>query len=248
MLTSLFEIAGALAFLSDPQEAKARFSRVLDLVAPMQDDRNRPDAQHSTDVLLRAWAGGYRECLFYRSLTGVPTPHVTALLKEYIRRRQLTYPFDELEFLDVFVRAGDRALAEWIFQKVAESPPTTEVSHYPDGIPIGRPIHVSEVKQEKRRKDMGHRYLEAIFPHLDYESIPLLLEHLDSDNEQLRAFIVWRVTSLGYEWPGDRLGELLKDPHWKVRLNALFALDTDDLEKALDDEKAVIRIIAQMLR
>jgi hypothetical protein len=199
-------------------------------------------------MLLRAWAGGYRECLFYRSLTGVPTPHVTALLKEYIRHRQLTYPFDELELLDVFTRAGDRALAEWIFQKVAELPPTTEVSHYPDGIPIGRPTHVFEVKQEKRREDIGHRSLEAIFPHLHYESIPLLLEHLDSDNEQLRAFIVWRVTRLGYEWPRERLWELLKDNYWKVRLNALFALDTDDLTKALDDESAIVRIIAQTLR
>jgi len=247
LLTSLFKIAGALAFISDPQEAKARFSRVLDLVAPMRDDRNRPDVQQSRDILLRAWTGGYHECLFYRSLTGVPTPYVTTLLKEYVQRRQLPYPFDELEFFDVFARAGDRELAEWIFQKVAESPPTTEVSHYPDGIPIGRPIRPSEVKKEKRREDIGYRYLEPTFPYLGNESIPMLLMHLGTDNDQLRAFIVWRVTSLGYEWPSDRLRELLKDSYWKVRLNVLFALDTDDLANALDDESAVVRIIAQML-
>jgi len=213
----------------------------------MRDDRNRPDVQQSRDILLRAWTGGYHECLFYRSLTGVPTPYVTTLLKEYVQRRQLPYPFDELEFFDVFARAGDRELAEWIFQKVAESPPTTEVSHYPDGIPIGRPIRPSEVKKEKRREDIGYRYLEPTFPYLGNESIPMLLMHLGTDNDQLRAFIVWRVTSLGYEWPSDRLRELLKDSYWKVRLNVLFALDTDDLANALDDESAVVRIIAQML-
>jgi len=86
-----------------------------------------------------------------------------------------------------------------------------------------------------------------VFPHLTAESISLLLEHLGSDNDQLRAFIVWRVTSLGYEWPRHQVRELLKDSYWKVRLNALFACDADDLRRALDDENAFVRIIARML-
>jgi hypothetical protein len=90
--------------------------------------------------------------------------------------------------------------------------------------------------------------LYSVFVHLNAESIPLLLEYLNSDNEQLRAFLVWRLTSLGYEWPRDRLRVLLKDPYWKVRLNVLFALEPNGLEKALDDQNAVVRIIAQMLR
>ncbi|MBN2314417.1 MAG: HEAT repeat domain-containing protein [Sedimentisphaerales bacterium] len=79
------------------------------------------------------------------------------------------------------------------------------------------------------------------------ESIPLLLDHLNSDNDQLRAFIVWRLTRLGYEWSRDRQRELMKDPSWKVRLNAVFALDPDELANALDDENAVVRIITQIL-
>ena len=250
LLTSLFEIAGALAFISDPQEAKARFSDVIDLVAPMPDDPNRPDLPLSAGVLLRAWAGGYRECLFYRALTGVPKPQVTALLKEYIHHRRMSDPFNEIELLDVFARAGDRELAEWIFRSVAESRPTVQVSDYPDLVPTLQPINISDLKGTRvveRTEDRTDRYLEPTFPYLGPESIPLLLEHLDSDNDQLRAFVVWRMTSLGYQWTDEQLAAIRQDSYWKVRLNALFALDRDDLATAIEDESPLVRVVVRML-
>ena len=97
-----------------------------------------------------------------------------------------------------------------------------------------------------REKNSPH-CLEAVFANLSSESIPLLLDHLDSDNDQLRAFIVWRMTNLGYEWPGEQLQGFLKDEYWKVRLNSLFALDVEDIAKVLNDENAVVRIVARML-
>lgn len=130
-----------------------------------------------------------------------------------------------------------------ILETVIESPPVEESYD----IPVGRTVSVFETKLQKHIKDVSHRFLEAIYPHLNEESIPLLLEHLDSNNEQLRAFVVWRLTSLGYEWPRERLDALLKDGCWKVRLNALFAFDADDLKAALDDENGVVRVIAQIL-
>jgi hypothetical protein len=250
LLTSLFEVAGALAFLSNPQEAKERFSRLIDLVAPPRDSGYQVDLQQSSNVLLKAWAGQYRECLFYRSLTGVPKPKVTELLKEYMQRRQFNYPFDDLEFLDVFSMAGDRELAEWVFRNVAESHLTVQVTEYPDLVPTLSPIDISDVKNMrtvKRSKDMTDRYLEPTFPYLSVESIPLLLEHLDSDNEQLRAFIVWRVTSLGYEWSEEQLAALRQDSFWKVRMNALFAFDRDGWATFAEDENALVRTVAQML-
>ena len=250
LLTSLFEIAGALAFLSNGQEAVARFYQVLDLVAPMQDDPNRSDLQQSANVLLKAWAGGYRECLFYRRLTGVPRPDVTALLKEYMRRRRFNYPLDDLEFLDVFSMAGDRELAEWIFRNVAESHPAVQVTEYPDLVPTLSPIDISDVKKMrkvKKSKDMTDRYLEPTFPYLSVESIPLLLEHLDSENEQLRAYIVWRVTSLGYEWSEEQLAALRRDSFWKVHMNALFAFDRDGLATFGEDENPLVRTVARLL-
>jgi hypothetical protein len=89
--------------------------------------------------------------------------------------------------------------------------------------------------------------LQAVFTHLSNESVPALLTHLDSDNDQLRAFLAWRLTTLGHKWPRDRLDKLLHDSYWEVRLNTLFALDANDLSKALADENAVVRIIARML-
>jgi hypothetical protein len=75
----------------------------------------------------------------------------------------------------------------------------------------------------------------------------LLLEHLDSGNEQLRAFIVWRVTSLGYEWPGEQLDSLRRDGYWKVRMNVLFAFDKNDLAVFAEDENPLVRTVARML-
>lgn len=249
-LTTLFEIAEALAFVSDPQEAEARFSNLIDLVGGKWQDDSPPDLQHSESLLLKTWVGSYRVGLFYRYLEGVPKPYVTDLLKDFLQRRKMAHPYDDNEFLHVLSRAADRDLAEWVFNIVAESPPIRVSYVYLDDIPIGRPVHISEVqklKRKKQTKNNSHKYLEPIYPYLSKESIPILLEHLGSNNEQLRAFVVWRLTSLGYEWPRERLDALLKDECWKVRLNALFACDADELEAALDDENGVVRVIAQIL-
>ena len=251
LITSLFNIAGALAFISGHQEAEARFSRLLGLAGEWRKDSSQEGLRRSAVVSYDGgiWAGDlwWQPCIFYRALTGVPRAGVAALLKDYILHRQLADPFEEDEFADVLQRAGDRELAEWVFQKVAESPPTTEVPYFPDGIPVGRPIRPSEVKEEKRRKDIAHTYLEAAFPHLTSESIPLLLEHLDSDNDQLRAFVVWRMTSLGYQWTDEQLAAIRQDSYWKVRLNAFFALDRDDLATAIEDESPLVRVVVRML-
>ena len=249
-LTTLFKIAGALAFVSDPQEAEARFSNLINLVGGKRQLDSPPDLQHSASLLLKTWVGNSRVTLFYRYLEGVPKPNVTDLLKDLVQQRQMVHLYDNYELLYLLSRAGDRDLAEWVFHVVAESPPIRDSFVYLGDIPIGRPIHISEFQKRKRKKQTKnntHKYLEPIYTHLSKESVPLLLEHLDSGNEQLRAFVVWRLTSLGYEWTSEQVGTLLKDDYWKVRLNALFAFDADDLEKALDDENGIVRIIAQIL-
>ena len=249
-LTTLFKIAGALAFVSEPQEAEARFSNLIDLVGGKWQDDRPPDLQHSESLLLKIWVGSYRAVLFYRYLEGIPKPYVTDLLKDFMLQRQIVHLYDNNEFIHVLSRVADRDLAEWVFNIVAESPPIRSSYVYLEDIPIGRPVHISEVQKLKRKKQTkndSHKYLEPIYPYLSNESIPLLLEHIDSNNEQLRSFVVWRLTSLGYEWPRERLDALLKDGCWKVRLNALFAFDADDLKAALDDENGVVRLIAQIL-
>ena len=183
---------------------------------------------------------------FRESLKKLSLPSAKHLFKSYCQRTEFVDLYgksDFDEFAALIEMLADRDLAEQIFLKVAETPPIEEKYD----IPIGKIIYISDGPLPLLRKNAGHKFLEALFTHLNSESIPLLLEHLDSDNDQLRAFIVWRVTSLGYEWPGDQLQELLKDEYWKVRLNTLFALDKDNLAKAFDDENAVVRIVARIL-
>lgn len=183
---------------------------------------------------------------FWESLKKLPLPSAKRLFKSYCQRTEFADLYtksDFDEFASLIVMMADRDLAEQIFLKVAETSPIEETYD----IPIGKAINVSDGPLPLLRKDTGHKFLEALFSHLGIESIPLLLEHLDSDNDQLRAFIVWRVTSLGYEWPSDQLQRLLKDNYWKVRLNTLFALDVDNLAKALDDENVIVRLVARML-
>jgi len=55
------------------------------------------------------------------------------------------------------------------------------------------------------------------------------------------------VTSLGYQWPDEQLAAMQQDGYWKVRLNALFACEPDELATALQDKSAVVRIVTQML-
>lgn len=127
---------------------------------------------------------------------------------------------------------------------MAESPPTEDSYD----IPVGEPFNILDLERIKHPKDVSHKFLETIFPQLGEESIPLLLRHLDSDHDQLRAFVVWCLTTLRYEWPAEQVRALRKDPFWKVRLNALFAYDAQDLAAALDDENSIVQVVAQTLK
>jgi len=257
-LESLLDLAGDLAQISDRQEAEAHMSRLLELVvkkAKAQPERPALFEEYTADtpqarLQARERYREYRESRgivhsFWESLKKLPLPSARRLFKSYLQRTEFADLYtksDFDEFASLIEMMADRDVAEQIFLKVAETSPIEDTYD----IPIGNAISVSDGPLPLLHKDAGHKFLEALFPHLNSESIPLLLEHLDSDNDRLRAFIVWRVTSLGYEWPGDQLQGLLKDDYWKVRLNSLFALDKDNLAKALDDENAVVRIVARM--
>jgi len=241
LLPPLLHIAGALAFVSDPQEAQDRFSRFMEPLVEATRQSHNPPAGRSF------WSTLYDrdyEILFYRSLEGVPRPNATALFKTYVQQIGLADLFEGSEFLDVIGRLADRELAEQIFEKVTESPPTEDSYD----IPVGEPFNILDLERIKHPKDVSHKFLETIFPQLGEESIPLLLQHLDSDHDQLRAFVVWCLTTLRYEWPAEQVRALQGDPFWKVRLNALFVYAADELETALDDESSIVQVVAQTLR
>ena len=258
-LEKLLELAGALTYFSEPEEAKGRLSRLLMPVVKITNEKpekpgffegfisQTPELRlqaRQRDYAYERWKGKVEQ--FFASLGKLPKTQATELFKSYLSQTQIINLIDEQD-LDILIelieKLADRELAEKILEIVIKSAPIEESYD----IPVGQAIKVSEAIFPKHTKDASYKFLEAIYPHLSEESVPLLLEHLDSGNEQLRAFIVWRLTSLGYEWTSEQFGTLSKDDHWKVRLNALFACDTDDLETALDDKSGTVRVVAQIL-
>ncbi len=239
---TLLDLAGTLAHISDDPEAQERFTYLMEEVV----DRTRGlgtrpalgDPRYTNWIMQPFW----------KALGELPADRAGTLIKSYLRQtRFVDLSADRgraIIHLADLLADGDRELAEEVIGALAVLPSAPAYHNEP----------TRESAQQRIRRLTRHRNrntphcLEAIFAHLTTESIPVLLRHLDSDNDQLRAFIVWRLTSLGYEWPRDRLQELTKDPSGEVRLNALFALDPDELRNALDDENAVVGIIAQTLR
>jgi len=238
-LGKLLELAGTLAHISDGPEAKDRFSYLMEQVVTrtrsLGTGPSYDDPRYNGRIMQP----------FFESLCKLPRAEGTALIKSYLRQTQ---------FVDLFVDRGsaiiplanlladaDRELAEEVVTSLARLPEATEPAKEPNG----------ESQQERTMRLTRHRNrntprcLTAIFAHLSGESIPLLLKYMDSDNDQLRAFVVWRATSLGYKWPREQLDALRKDNFWKVRGNALFARDAKDLTPARDDQSALVRVIAQ---
>jgi hypothetical protein len=241
-LGELLELAGTLARISDSSEAQERFTYLMEEVI----DRTRKlgirpalgDPRY-TDWIMQP---------FWEALGELPADQAATMIKSYLRQTQfvdLSADRDRaIIHLADLLDDGDRELAEEVVDALAV---LTNAPEY-DNEPTRETAEQHTMRLMRHRNENTPHCLEAIFAHLTVESIPVLVSHLDSDNDQLRAFIVWRLTSLGYDWPRDHLRELMKDPSWKVRLNILFALDPDELTNAFDDENAVVEIIAQMLR
>lgn len=196
------DIAGDLASFSEPEEAKGRLSRLLRPVVKITNDKpEKPGlfegfTYKTPEERLQAkqrryeydqWRGEVEQ--FFASLGKLPKPQATELFKSYLSQTQIINLIDEQD-LDTLIELieilSDRELAEKIIETVIESPPVEETFD----IPVGQSINVYEDTFPKHIKDSSHKFLEAIYPHLSKESVPLLLEHLESDNEQLRAFVV----------------------------------------------------------
>jgi len=227
LLGSLVRIAGALAFVSEPREAENRFRWLMPALVSNWRRGDRPRR--------------FSPSSFYLALAGVPRARAAALLREYTRQRDLSDPYEDREFLDVLRRVGDRELAEWVLTKVADSPPSRDAYR---NVPMHRPVYHHDLAAAKYQEDIAHKHLEAIFPHLGAQSVPVLVEHLGSDSDHLRAFVVWRLTSLGYKWSVAQLRMLRQDECWKVRLSALFVGDREMLDGALTDRSSVVRVVA----
>jgi len=257
-LESLLDSAGVLARISDGQEAEDRLSPLMEAVVQKASETPNPPAPFEAfaaetpearqEARKRDEAYYERRNLvqtFWEALGVLPKPRAARLLTFYLQQTQfadLAFHRDLEETAEVISRLADDQLAEKVFLRVIASPPVQESYD----VPIGRALRADEAFP-KRREDFSHVFLEAVYASLSDAAVPLLVEHLDADNDQLRAFVVWRLTSLGYEWSAAQLRTLRQDQCWKVRLNLLFADDAELLERARADPNRVVRVVAQAL-
>ncbi|MFH1719696.1 MAG: hypothetical protein ABIF19_20280 [Planctomycetota bacterium] len=240
-LGELLRLAGTLASVGDGAEGQDRVSHLMEqVVEKTQSLGTGPslsDPRHADRIMQPFW----------ESLNKLPEANATNLLKHYLRQTQFVDLFTDrrrdIAQLTALLAGGDRELAEEVVVVLAGLPSVTESAD----APFAESEEQRTMRLTRYRDRNSSRCLDAVFAHLGTGSMRLLLEHLDSGNEQLRAFVVWRVTSLGYNWSDEQLAAMQKDSYWKVRLNALFACDPDQLTTALEDQSAVVRVVAQML-
>lgn len=240
-LGELLQLAGVLARVSDGPEGHGRFSYLLEWAVQetqsLGTGRMLDDPRHAERIMEPFW----------ESLNKLPDAEATELAKSYLRQTRFVDFFANRRrdngHLTARLANGERELAEEVVAALAGLPGMTE----PPTIPDRESVDHRDARLRRYRDKNSAACLVAVFAHLGTESIPLLREHLDSDNDQLRAFIVWRVTSLAYEWPEEQLAALERDGYWKVRMNALFARDGNALASSVEDENSLVRTVTRML-
>jgi hypothetical protein len=241
-LCSLLDLAGTVAGISTSEEAEARLQGLLGPVVqeakPTAGVRILPSDGQRVKVVYSFW----------QALGRLPKAGALRLLKSYLRQTDFFDLYGAWEWNDLTEFAStltdaDRELAEEVIEAIARPLAPAQATE----APASKTALAIEESLTRHRIGNSPWCLEALFSQLGPESIPLLSRHLHSDNDQLRAFAVYRLTSLGHELPSEQAHDLLKDSSWKVRLNALFACAGDDLRTALADESAVVRAVAQVL-
>ena len=83
-------------------------------------------------------------------------------------------------------------------------------------------------------------------PYLGPQSAELLKEGLAAGNADMRAWCVWQLRKVGYQFKPEELSSLLKDKSWKVRANAAFVGGKDAAPIAEKDRNAFVRLVGTL--
>jgi hypothetical protein len=78
------------------------------------------------------------------------------------------------------------------------------------------------------------------------QSADLLRQGLASKNEQLRAWCVWQLRKVGYQFSEEEMSRLLADESWKVRANAVVAGGRKTSGQAAKDPNPFVRWVASL--
>jgi hypothetical protein len=200
------EIVGALACISEPNEAARRF---LDYIR----------SREGSDLM--------EDHEFFESLILLPTIQARRVIKAYLakarswRQRAEKMPYGP-------IRHPDRTLY----------PLRRIVGLYSD-----RQIAEDIFKIMLLAADADYEFESfQISPYFTGGSAELLNKGLLSENEDMRAWCVWQLRKIGYEWSREELDRLLTDESWKVRANAVLGGGKATVTSAGRDRNGLVRL------
>ena len=85
-----------------------------------------------------------------------------------------------------------------------------------------------------------------ISPYFTIESAELLKKGLTVHNDKFRAWSVWQLRRVGYQFTQEEIDKLLKDDSWIVRANAVMAQPERAKEVIANDKNSFVRFAATL--
>lgn len=85
-----------------------------------------------------------------------------------------------------------------------------------------------------------------ISPYFTIESAELLKKGLTVPNHRFRAWSVWQLRRVGYQFTQEELDKLLKDDSWIVRANSVMAEPQRAKNIAVNDKNSFVRFVATL--
>jgi len=167
---------------------------------------------------------------FFKGLILLPTTRARRVVKAYLDKARSWQPHVEKTPYGLICNNpdrvlyplrrlvgfyGDRQIAEEVFK-----------------------IMLSAVNKEKNFESFD------ISPYFEDQSAELLEKGLPCSNADMRAWCVWQLRRIGYEFSRPELEKLLKDESWKVRANAVFAGGKEAAALAESGNNAFVRLVA----
>jgi HEAT repeat protein len=91
---------------------------------------------------------------------------------------------------------------------------------------------------------INEEMLLELSPYFTIESTKILKTGLISNDERLRAWCVWQLRKVGYQFSEEELSKLLVDKSWKVRANTVAAGGAKAIEGVAYDPNLFVRWVA----
>jgi len=85
-----------------------------------------------------------------------------------------------------------------------------------------------------------------ISPYLTIESAELLKKGLSSDNDKFRAWSVWQLRKVGYQFSQDEIEKLMRDESWMVRANTVIVAPEMTKNLAQNDKNPFVKFTASL--